>query len=96
MLKNLIITLLIFTLCSTAHAGLPPTNIKGLLDTSSAPTTFNFRAPFNQATNVGSATQLIETGNGNVLKNPSFEDINSAALNWTVSGAVLIRLLDCL
>ena len=58
---------------SQAFAGLPPTTAKGQAETGKA-VTFNFEAPNNQFTTTGAATRLIETGNKNLLKNPSFQD----------------------
>ncbi len=43
-----------------------------------------FKAPNNQFTTTAPNTRLIETGNGNVLVNPSFEGTN-ASDGWTVS-----------
>lgn len=56
----------------TVLAGFPPTTMKGQSE-STKTTTFNFEAPHFQATKTGSGTALIETGNGNVLKDPGME-----------------------
>lgn len=74
---------LIAFLCTTqVFAGLPPTTLKGQSQ-STAKTTFNFQAPFNQTTQVSGPTSLIETGNWNVLADPGFEASTSG---WTASG----------
>lgn len=63
-------------------AGLPPTTLSGQYGT--AKTTFNFKTPNVQST-VTSAGGLIETGNKNLLANPSFES-STVASNWTNTG----------
>ncbi len=80
-MKKLLALLLIYT--QVSYAGLPPTTIKGQSD--AAPVTkFNFETPFNQVTNLGGTTSLIETGNTNILINPGFEDGN--VTGWAASG----------
>ncbi len=64
-----------------ALAGLPPTTIKGSRQTSPT-TTFNYQVPNFQATNLGGVTSRIETGNANLLINPSFEN-PTVASGWT-------------
>lgn len=72
--------LLFFTLfCTLAFAGLPPTTFSGGLSTSTKKTTFNFQAPFSQATQIQGVTSRIETGSENILPNPNFE---AKVLNW--------------
>lgn len=73
--------LTIFVFCNTSLAGLPPTTLKGQSETAK-PTTFNFQAPYNQATTTGAATRLVETGNTNLLVNPSFEH-QTFSTGWT-------------
>lgn len=63
------------------HAGLPPTTLSGLNGTKK--TTFNFKTPLNQSTQVSGVDSLIETGNQNILKNPGFE---GGTTDWTASG----------
>jgi hypothetical protein len=65
-----------------ALAGLPPTSLKGQLQ-SSPKTTFNFQAPLNQATQVSGTTSVIETGSDNALVNPRF---SGGTTGWTISG----------
>jgi hypothetical protein len=66
-LKNILIALLI---SSQAFAGLPPTTVKGQLD-SSPSVTFNIQVPHSQATRINGTTALLETGNKNTLINPN-------------------------
>jgi hypothetical protein len=63
---------------------LPPTSLKGQED-ASAKTTFFFQTPNKQSTQVSSSTGLIETGNNNILENPSFEH-TTYSTGWTQSG----------
>ncbi|WP_291515759.1 hypothetical protein [Bdellovibrio sp. ArHS] len=70
-----------------AFAGLPPTTLGGQLLTGSAPVTFNFKVPLNQATRINSTTALIETGNDNRLKNPQFHSVN-ASDGWVIGSGV--------
>lgn len=76
-MNKLIALLLIST---QALAGLPPTSIQGQSD-ASPKTKFNFQAPFNQVTDLGGIKSLIETGNGNILKNAGFE---GGTTDWSV------------
>lgn len=79
-LKTILLGFLIGS--QAAWAGLPPTTAKGQLDTS--PTvTFNLQAPNSQSTRINSTTALIETGNNNLLADPSFEASSTA--KWTAS-----------
>ena len=64
------LTLLLLFVFS-AQAGLPPTTIKGQSDTSKN-VNFNTEVPNKQATKI-TGGYLIETGNKNLLANPSFE-----------------------
>lgn len=71
---------------SQAFAGLPPTTVKGQVE-STKTTTFNLEAPYNQATTTAAVTRLLETGNENLLLNANFE-ATTATSNWTFqSGA---------
>ena len=81
---KIFLTTILFT--TQALAGLPPTTIKGQADTGK-PTTFNFEVPNSQATVTSPTTALIETGNGNLLKNASFEAPQptvSTVSGWTL------------
>ena len=78
MFKSFILSLLIGT---QAFAGLPPTTLKGQSETTPV-TTFNFQAPYNQATTTASSTRLIETGYQNLLLNPGFE-ATTATTSWS-------------
>lgn len=64
-------------------AGLPPTTLGGQ-KSSLKPTTFNFKAPNNQATAIVGGG-LIETGNLNLLSNPGFEH-STFDTSWTTTG----------
>lgn len=69
-MKNIVLLLtLIFSL--DALAGLPPTTLNSQ-QSSVKITTFNAYVPNNQATKITGGT-LIESGNKNLLANPSFE-----------------------
>lgn len=83
MIKNILLSLLI---SSQAFAGLPPTTTRGQSD-STAKTTFNFQAPHNQFTDLGGVKTLIETGNGNILKNPGFE---GGSTDWTEPAGTIV------
>lgn len=72
---------LIFT--SRSIAGLPPTTLSGQSQ-ATKPTTFTFRTPLNQATQVSGVQSLIETGNLNALANPGFEH-STATTSWTTT-----------
>ncbi len=63
-------------------AGLPPTTLKGQEGTKA--TTFNFEVPNKQHTKT-STGGLIETGNNNILANPSFEHLTFGT-SWSTSG----------
>lgn len=80
--------LLIYCLTITSVvAGLPPTTLSGQ-SSATKPTTFNFKTPYNQSTNTIGTTSLIETGNGNVLKDPSAEaSVTPWGLYFNVAGA---------
>lgn len=67
---------------TVAKAGLPPTTAAG--QDQSNITTFNFKVPNNLATNIGGGT-LLESGNTNILVNPSFEH-QAADTGWTLGG----------
>jgi hypothetical protein len=79
----LLFFILIMLATLRANAGLPPTTLGGQ-QSATKPTTFNFKAPNYQATQIVGTTSLIETGNKNILKEPSFEGTtwNTA---WTLS-----------
>lgn len=65
-----------------SNAGLPPTTAAG--QNQSPTTTFNFQTPNNLATKVQGGT-LLESGNTNILVNPSFEH-QAGDTGWTVGG----------
>lgn len=73
--------ILLFTLITTSlNAGLPPTTLSGQSAASSV-TTFNFKTPYNQSTQISGVNSLIETGDEDMLINPGFE---ASTLNgWT-------------
>lgn len=78
--KRFLVALLILSglfLANIGQTGLPPTTLKGLLQ-SAASVTFNFFTPKNQTTKVTGGT-LIETGNLNLLVNPDQEQTGTAA-----------------
>lgn len=79
------IWLLFATISSNVFAGLPPTTSSGQSD-SSKQTTFNFIVPYNQKTNLGGVNALLETGNKNLLVNPSFENTTFDS-GWTTTTA---------
>lgn len=68
-------------LATQVFAGLPPTNLSGQ-GSATSPTTFKFKTPPNQATQVSGVESLIETGNSNIIANPGFE----GSTGWTASG----------
>lgn len=59
-----------------------PTTAQGQSEGSSS-TTVNFQAPNNQFTTTGTNTRLIETGNNDLLVNPSFEH-STVTTGWTL------------
>jgi hypothetical protein len=76
----------ILTFPSLATSGLPTTRSGGQSDALS--TTFDFRAPYSQVTKTSGTAGLLETGNYQLLKNPSFEATTYSS-NWTASGGTL-------
>jgi len=62
-------------------AGLPPTTLTGE-QASTNVTTFNFKTPNNQSTQLVGTNSRIETGNTNLLSNPSFES-PTLGQGWT-------------
>lgn len=68
-----------------ANAGFPPTTLGGQ-QSASKPTTFNFKAPNYTATQTNGTESLIETGNKNILTNPSFEH-STFSTGWTLSAS---------
>lgn len=93
--KIITLTLLLFLallgFSSVGISGLPPTTIRGWFDTT-AKTVFNFFVPNKTATKT-STGYLIETGNANILANPSWE---SAAVidSWTYSPTPILETSD--
>ena len=78
----LIFFLLVLLASMKANSGLPPTTALG--QNQSPITTFNFQTPNNLATKVQGGT-LLESGNTNILVNPSFEH-QAGDTGWTVGG----------
>jgi len=81
-LKHILLGLLIST---QAFAGLPPTTATSQSEASKT-VTFNLQAPSSQFTTTAAGTRLIETGNGNLLVNPSFEH-STYTTGWTVTNS---------
>jgi hypothetical protein len=81
---KLFIAALFFT--QSLFAGLPPTTTQGIYQTAK-PTTFNFQVPERQATQTSGINSLLETGNQNLLINPSFEH-SAASTGWTLGTSV--------
>lgn len=79
-MKKLLALLLILT--QSAWAGLPPTTSQGQGD-ASPKTKFSFQVPHKQATDLGGVKTLFETGNKNLLANPSYEAATDSA--WTLT-----------
>lgn len=79
MRKFLVLLLMVYFTVANAQF-LPPTRIQG--EDSSLATIFNFIMPKNQATKVSSVGYRLETGNENILANPSFEH-STVATGWT-------------
>jgi hypothetical protein len=78
-MKWVIVIILLFN----AACGLPPTNLKPQEGVNL--TTFNFEVPNKQGTKTGGVNSLIETGNKNLLENPSFEHLTFST-GWTFTG----------
>lgn len=76
---------ILFASSGDSYSGLPPANIKGDSE-ATARTSFFTRVPNNQATAVAGVTNRIETGNSNILANPSFEH-TTATTSWTTGGS---------
>jgi hypothetical protein len=68
---------------SNAISGLPPTTLGS--QEGSKLTTFGFQVPNHQATQTAGINSLIETGNSNLLINPSFEH-QSIMTGWDSTG----------
>lgn len=83
MKTTLFILGLVFLFTLNAFAGFPPTTTRGESEISKT-TTFNLTLPAYQQTPVGAGTSRIETGNNNLLRNPSFES-NTSAFGWTLT-----------
>lgn len=73
-------TILALIISLNTYASLPLTTLSGQSATTK-PTTFNFKTPYSQSTSLGGPNSLIETGNENMLVNPSFE--GPTILPWT-------------
>ena len=80
-----ILKTLLITWAFTTQAGLPPTTLSGDQQ-ATKPTTFTTTVPNSQATQVAGVKSRIETGNTNLLVNPSFEH-STVTTGWTVTNA---------
>ncbi len=87
-MKKLITLFLIAS--QVCWAGLPPPTVQG--QSGSKATTFNIQVPYNQATAQSGPTALIETGNKNLLVNPSMES-QTAGSGYTI-GSGLTATID--
>jgi hypothetical protein len=83
MLKNLITLLVATVMALNAEAAYNPTSIKGQGDSSSVLTS-NLQVPNKLSTLVAAGTNLIETGNTNILANPGLEH-STATTSWTTT-----------
>lgn len=73
----------LLTLSLATQAGLPPTTLSGQSATIK-PTTFTFKTPYNQSTQISGIESMVETGSENMLVNPGFEGVASTVPNgWT-------------
>lgn len=81
--KIMFFILFIVLMVEWSEAGLPPTSLKG--QSGSKATVFNFEVPNYQATKTSTGS-LIETGNKNLLVNPSFEH-TTVTTGWSALGA---------
>lgn len=83
MIKSLVFS---FALLFTSHAlaSYVPTSAKGQQQASGTAAT-TIQVPENQATKVSASATLLETGNKNLLVNPSFEH-STFSTGWTSSG----------
>ena len=77
------ILLLSLTLTSSALASYGPVSIKGQADANKSTVT-NLQVPAKQATLTAPSTYKVETGNGNLLENPSF-DHSTVSTGWTTT-----------
>ena len=79
------IFLLLGLLAQTSLAGLPPTQLS--TQGGTAATTFKFVVPNQQATVINGVQSLIETGNTNLLTNPTFQAsiASNATTGWQAS-----------
>jgi len=68
----------------------PPVSVKGQGSSTKLLPKWNLQVPNNQATNLGGIDALIETGNSNILVNPSFEHA-TADTGWTLSAGTFIN-----
>jgi len=78
-----LIKALIITWSFAVQAGLPPTTLSGQ-SSATKPTTFTFKAPYSQATQISGIESLIETGDENMLVDPGMESSGVAAYTCTV------------
>jgi len=65
------------------NASLPPTTLSGQ-SSATKPTTFTFKAPYSQATQISGIESLIETGDENMLVDPGMESSGVSAYTCTV------------
>ena len=74
---------LVLIISFDSFSALPPTVLSGQSQTTN-PTTFKFKVPYSQATQISGIESLIETGNENLLVNPGFEGVaNTVPSGWT-------------
>lgn len=82
---NRILTTIIALWSMCTMAGLPPTTLSGE-QSATKPTTFTFEAPNYQGTQTSGIKSRVETGNTNLLVNPSFEH-STVTTGWTITNA---------
>lgn len=73
----------------TQQAVQPPVKVKGQQATGYQIQKPNIQVPNKQATNLGGLDVLLETGNRNILDNPSFENA-TANSGWTLTSGTFV------
>jgi hypothetical protein len=86
MIKNFAL-LLTAIISLNAFGAYTPLSSKGQLETVKVPTV-NLEVPNKLSTKTGNSTVLLESGNKNLLENPSFEH-STISTAWSMSGGVL-------
>jgi hypothetical protein len=74
---------------ATAQTVSPPVKVKGQQATGYQVPKPNLQIPNKQATNLGGQDVLLETGNANLLDNPSFENFTSNS-GWTLTAGTFV------